>query len=247
MSPSVSVVIPVYNEGDAVTPTLEAVLDAVADDAEVLVVYDMPEDTTVPVLGRLCRDEPRLRAVHNTLGPGPANAIRFGLDQAKADVAVVTMADSSDEPDQIEPLAQLVREGAVIAAASRYMKGGRQIGGPLVKRTLSRLAGQSLYVLGRVGTHDATSSFKAYSTDFVRQVGVESNQGFEIGIELVAKARRARRPVAEIPTTWRDRTQGESRFRVAAWIPHYLRWYFYAFGLPKRIDGSDSKALGEHR
>ena len=141
MSPSVSIVIPVYNEGDAVTPTLEAVLHAVADDAEVLVVYDMPEDTTVPVLDRLCRDEPRLRAVHNTLGPGPANAIRFGLDQAKADVAVVTMADSSDEPDQIESLAQLVREGAVVAAASRYMKGGRQIGGPLVKRTLSRLAG----------------------------------------------------------------------------------------------------------
>jgi glycosyltransferase involved in cell wall biosynthesis len=235
MRPSVSVIIPVYNEGESVAPTLRVIFDAVPDDAEVLVVYDMPEDTTVPVLERLARGEARLRPLQNTFGPGPANAIRYGFDQAQAAVAVVTMADSSDDAKQIGILAQLVRDGAVVAAASRYMKGGRQIGGPLVKRTLSRLAGQSLYVIGRVGTHDATNSFKAYSTDFVRQVGVESEKGFEIAIELVAKARRARRPVAEIPTSWRDRTDGESRFRVAAWIPYYLRWYFYALGPPARI------------
>ncbi len=175
----------------------------------------------------------------NTIGPGPANAIRHGIDQARAPVAVVMMADSSDDPAQIEPLAKLANDGAVVVAASRYMKGGRQIGGPFVKRTLSRLAGLSLYTVGRVGTHDATNSFKAYRTDFVRRVGIDSDQGFEIGIELVAKARRARLPVAEIPTTWRDRTEGESRFRVAAWIPHYLRWYLYALGPPRRLESVD--------
>ncbi len=232
MDPSLSVVIPVYNEGESVTPTLEAILAAVSSDAEVLVVYDMPQDTTVPVLERLAAQEPRLRPILNTLGPGPANAIRYGLHHARSEVAVVTMADSSDDPGQIEALAQLVRDGAAVGVASRYMKGGRQIGGPFLKRNLSRLAGLSLYYVGRVGTHDATNSFKAYSTDFVREVGVESDQGFEIGIELVAKARRTRRPVSEIPTTWSFRTDGESRFRVAAWIPHYLRWYLYALAPP---------------
>lgn len=245
MLPTVSIVIPVYNEGESVMLTLESVFDAVTDDAEILVVYDMPEDTTVPMLERTGRAEPRLRPLHNTFGPGPANAIRYGLEHARADVAVVMMADSSDDPTLIEPLAQLVRDGAVVAAASRYMKGGRQIGGPWVKRTLSRFAGLSLYLLGRVGTHDATNSFKAYSTDFVRHVGVESDQGFEIGIELVAKARVARLPIAEIPTTWRDRTDGVSRFRVAAWIPHYLRWYLYAFRPPKRSGVSSSNRLRE--
>ncbi len=244
MPPRLSVVIPVYNEGESVTPTLEAVFDAVSDETEVLVVYDMPEDTTVPVLERIRRDEPRLRPLHNTLGRGPANAIRYGLGEAHANVAVVMMADSSDDPSQIEDLAELVRAGAAVGVASRYMKGGRQIGGPLLKRTLSRLAGQSLYVLGRVGTHDPTNSFKAYSTDFVRHVGVESDQGFEIGIELVAKARRARLPVAEIPTTWQDRASGESRFRLAAWIPHYLRWYLYAFGPPKSTRVSAPNQVG---
>jgi dolichol-phosphate mannosyltransferase len=37
-------------------------------------------------------------------------------------------------------------------------------------------------------------------------------------------------PVAEIPTIWLDRQAGVSNFRVASWIPRYLRWYRFAFG-----------------
>ena len=57
-----------------------------------------------------------------------------------------------------------------------------------------------------------------------------SRAGFEIGLELTAKARRARLPVAEIPTIWLERTSGMSRFRVVKWIPKYLHWYLFAFG-----------------
>ena len=91
--------------------------------------------------------------------------------------------------------------------------------GPCLKGLLSRLAGRSLQLLARVGTRDATNSFKAYSTDFVRAVGIDSRAGFEIGIELVAKARRLRLPVAEIPTIWLDRQAGVSNFKVAAVDP----------------------------
>jgi hypothetical protein len=81
-----------------------------------------------------------------------------------------------------------------------------------------------------VGTRDATNSFKAYSRPFVQAVGIESDAGFEVGLELVAKARRRRLPVAEIPTIWLERSMGVSNFKLGSWIPHYLRWYFYAFG-----------------
>ena len=87
-----------------------------------------------------------------------------------------------------------------------------------------------MHVFARVGTNDATNSFKAYSADFVRRVGVESDAGFEVGLELVAKARRYRQPVAELPTIWLDRTFGVSNFKLASWIPKYLRWYRFAFG-----------------
>lgn len=230
MSLSLTVVIPAYNEGESIVPVLDRIFDAVESDCEIFVVVDFPQDTTVDVLEAYRQREPRLRTLINTYGRGPANAIRYGIDQVKTPVVVVTMADGSDDPRQIDDLARLVDRGVVVAAASRYMASGQQVGGPLFKGVLSKGAGLSLGLAGRVGTHDATNSFKAYSTDFIRQVGIHSRSGFEIGLELTAKARRLRLPVAEVPTIWLDRTIGDSSFDLANWIPRYLRWYRFAFG-----------------
>jgi dolichol-phosphate mannosyltransferase len=228
--PRVSVVIPAYDEGEAIVACVHRMLSGVTLPCELLVVYDDPSDTTLTYVEKCAEQDPRVVPTLNTYGPGPARAIRFGIDHARAPVAVVTMADGSDDAEQIDDLCKLVERGVVIAAASRYMSGGRQIGGPALKSALSRLAGLSLFWLARVGTRDATNSFKAYSTEFVRDVGIESDAGFEIGIELVAKARRLRRPVAEVPTIWLERAQGTSNFKIAKWIPRYLRWYRFAFG-----------------
>ena len=94
-----------------------------------------------------------------------------------------------------------------------------------------------MQLIAHVGTHDATNSFKAYSRAFVERVGIDSDAGFELGIELVAKARRLGLPVAELPTIWLDRANGTSNFKVKAWIPRYLHWYLYALGFSRR-DGS---------
>jgi dolichol-phosphate mannosyltransferase len=236
MKPRVSVVITAYNEGEHILPHLERVFEAVTLPCEVLVVYDSPEDTTAPWLEKYARQETRLIPTLNTYGPGPARAIRFGLDNAKADVVVVTMADGCDDPQQIDQLTRLVERGVVVAAASRYVRSGQQVGAPAAKGWLSRLAGVSLYGLARVGTHDATNSFKAYSRAFVKDVGIESDAGFEVGLELVAKARRLRLPVAEIPTIWLDRSFGVSNFKLMTWLPRYLRWYRFAFGPKLTLD-----------
>jgi dolichol-phosphate mannosyltransferase len=226
----VSVVIPAYNEGEAIVPVLERIFEAVMLPCEALVVVDFEEDTTRPVVLRLAETEPRLRCLVSTYGRGPANAIRYGIDHASTPVVVVTMADGCDDARQIDELVRLVERGVVVAAASRYMAGGQQVGGPLLKGMMSALAGRSLHLAARVGTRDATNSFKAYSAAFVQAVGIDSRDGFEIGIELTAKAKRLRLPTAEIPTIWLERQGGMSNFQVAAWIPKYLRWYRLAFG-----------------
>lgn len=230
MTPRVSVIITAYNEGEEIVTCLDRVFEAVHLPCEVLVVYDSPGDTTVPFVEKYAAGEHRLVPTLNTYGRGPAKAIRYGMDHARADVVVVTMADGCDDPQQIDELARLVERGVVIAAASRYSRGGQQVGGPILKSTISRVAGISLHLLARVGTRDSTNSFKAYSRSFVREVGVASDAGFEVGLELVAKARRMRLPVAEIPTIWLDRTFGISNFKMAKWMVGYLRWYLFAFG-----------------
>ena len=232
----VSVVIPAYNEGEAIVPVLERIFEAVMLPCEALVVVDFEDDTTRPVVQRLAETQPRLRCLVNTYGRGPANAIRYGIDHASTPVVVVTMADGCDDARQIDDLVRLVERGVAVAAASRYMAGGQQVGGPMLKGMLSALAGRSLHLMARVGTRDATNSFKAYSAAFVQAVGIDSRDGFEIGIELTAKAKRLRLPTAEIPTIWLERQHGMSNFQVAAWIPKYLRWYRLAFGRKLTLD-----------
>ena len=131
--PRVSIVIPVYNEGEAVVACLDRILLGVHLECEVLVVYDDPADATVPYLHKYADREPRVVPCLNTYGRGPARAIRFGIDNARAPVAVVTMADGSDDAEQIDTLCKLVERGVVVAAASRYTAGGQQVHGPLVE------------------------------------------------------------------------------------------------------------------
>ena len=230
MKPRVSVVIPAYNEGQGIEDVLSRLLEAVQLPSEIVIVVDSADDTTAPYVEKFSAANSRVRLLVNDVRPGPAQAIRYGIDRAVADVVVVTMADGCDDPQQIDQLARLVERGVVVAAASRYSRGGQQVGGPFLKSLMSRTAGLSLWALARVGTRDATNSFKAYDANFIRTVGITSCEGFEIGIELVAKAKRARLPVAEIPTIWLERHQGVSNFKLMTWLPHYLRWWRFAFG-----------------
>ena len=118
-SVDVSVVIPAYHEDETIVPILDRLFESVRLSCEVLVVVDTPDDTTIPVVEEYAVKEPRLRSLVNTYGPGPANAIRFGIDAAAAPVAVVTMADGCDDARQIDELARLVERGVAVAAASR--------------------------------------------------------------------------------------------------------------------------------
>ena len=231
-TPSISVIIPAFEEGESVVAGLANLSQEIQQPNEILVVVDNPSDSTVDPVKKLSEKYPSIRLVVNTYGAGPANAIRYGIDQAIANVVVVTMADGCDDPRQVEELAHLVRRGVVIASASRYMPGGQQVGGPRLKRLLSRVAGKSFALITGIGTRDATNSFKAYDKKFVEKAGIHSRHGFEIGLELTAKARRLGLSVAEIPTTWIDRTYGKSNFRLAKWLPRYLGWYLFGLGLP---------------
>ncbi|MEP7378482.1 MAG: glycosyltransferase [Chloroflexota bacterium] len=224
-----TIVIPVYNEPDNIGPTLQRLAAAVHVPSETLVVYDFDADTTVPVVRAMQAELPTVRLLRNDLGRGVLNAMKAGIAAASGEFVLITMADGSDEVELVDRMIALGRGGADVVAASRYMKGGHQEGGPLLKRTLSRLAGLSLHWVGRLPIHDATNNFKLYRRSFLQGVTIESKGGFELAIELTVKADLAGRKLAELPTTWRDRTAGVSRFKLRAWLPLYLRWYVALF------------------
>jgi glycosyltransferase involved in cell wall biosynthesis len=226
------VVVPVFNEADNIGPFCRQALAELPPGYELLVCYDFDGDNTLPALAALPADQkpPTVRLVRNDLGRGVRYAIDAGMRAARAPVVVVMMADLSDDFPKVAEMVRRAEGGADVVAASRYMRGGRQIGGPWLKGLMSRAAGLSLHWLAGLPTHDPTNSFKAYRKDFLDRTPIESTQGFCLALELTAKAHAHGGRVEEVPAVWHDRAAGTSRFRLWKWLPAYLHWYFWALG-----------------
>jgi len=225
---SLALIVPVYNEADNFPALLAEIERHIPPPFVLHVVYDFHEDTTVPVVRAFAEERPWLRLVKNRFGRGVVAAIRTGFHEVGHGPALVIMADLSDDLRIVPQLLDLFRQGNRVVCPSRYVRGGRQLGGPILKRLLSRGAGLSLRLLARFPTHDATNNFRLYDAALVNELGIESSGGFELALELTAKAFRRGVKIAEVPTTWRDRTAGRSRFRLIKWLPKYLHWYSYA-------------------
>jgi dolichol-phosphate mannosyltransferase len=223
-----SIVIPVRNEAENIGPMLAGVAGALTVPAEVLVVYDDESDTTLPVVRSLpASPQFQYRTVRNIIGRGPANALKAGFSAARGEAVIVMMADRSDDLRALGPMLDKFEAGYDLVCGSRYMAGGEQLGGPWVKGKLSRLAGFSLHLLG-LPTHDATNSFKLYRTRRLCSLELSSSGGFEINLEIIAKAWRRGWRITEVPSRWVDRTAGRSNFKLMRWLPRYLKWYGYA-------------------
>lgn len=241
-----NIIVPVYNEG-ANFPALWRAISGIREPFLVWVVYDFEEDNTLPAVHEIQRSgESRLHLLKNALGKGVVGAIRSGFAQVEKGPVLVVMADLSDDLNDVPGMLSLYRQGFDVVVGSRYMPGGRILGGPLVKKTLSRLAGVTLHYLRGVPTHDATNAFKLYDAEMLSAIEIESSHGFELNLELTVKAFLAGRSIGEVPSTWTDRTAGESRFRLWRWLPAYLRWYFHAFAR-RRQKSDPTLAPGDNR
>lgn len=227
MDKELGIIIPVYNEGENIGATLNAIKENITTPYSVYLVYDFEEDNTLPVAKEFIDKGFDIVLIKNPVR-GVVSAIKTGLREVREEYLLVTMADLSDDYAVVDTMCGLMSEGYDIVCGSRYMKGGRQVGGPLIKKTISRLVGISLKYLSGLPTHDATNSFKLYRKTMIDSMEIESDGGFEIGIELVTKAHFSGYKVTEVPCIWNDRQLGTSRFQIVKWAPKYLKWYFFA-------------------
>src|SRR5207302_9565049 len=122
-----------------------------------IVIYDKDDDDTLPALARLSPPFP-VRRVKNHFGRGALNAIKTGFREARCEATLVVMADLSDELCVVPHMYELIHQGFDVVCGSRYMTGGKQIGGPRFKGFLSRMAGLTLHWLARIPTKDVTNS-----------------------------------------------------------------------------------------
>lgn len=232
----ISVILPVYQEGKNIGRQIADLEKTLSPDHEILVVYDFEEDDTVPAVREIQRHSDRnrklIRLLKNEFGSGVINAVKTGFKNAVGDLLVVMPADLADDPRTVNQMVERIQQGFDVVRATRYARQGKQIGGGL-KKILSRTAGLLTPFLLGIPITDITNGFTMYRRTVLESLEIESTGGWEFSMELIMKAHHVGFRISEVPTIWRDRTSGTSKFRLWRWLPRYLSWYLW--GMAKRL------------
>ncbi|MGQ9631409.1 MAG: glycosyltransferase [bacterium] len=223
-----SVVIPAHNEEEIIEKTLIDLESKLDIEHDVIVVNDHSTDNTCSVVEKLMKSYPNIRLVHNQREGGFVNALKAGFENVESGVIVPVMADLCDDPLTIKVMyKKIIDDGYDVVCGSRYMKGGNKIGGPFLQTFFSRFVGWTIYWLTGIPTHDVSNAFKMYKKEVLDNIEIEE-AGFAVSMEIAIKAYYKGYKIIEVPTTWRDRTAGASKFRIFRVAKNYIKWYLWA-------------------
>ncbi len=226
-----SILLPVRNEGVNLKILLKILKAVVEIPHEVLVIYDHPDDDSVPVVQAIQKMYPELRSVYNDKGVGVLNALRAGVDRAAGDAILIFAADEVGPVLAIEDMIGLIEEGCDLVSCTRYAHGGRRLGGSWIGGTLSRLANVLFSFLAGAALSDATTGIKLFRRSIWPRFQFHAKPvGWAFAFEMAIKAQLENLQLGEVPIISIDRLYGgKSTFKLTSWTKEYLRWFFWGY------------------
>lgn len=228
-----SIVIPAYNEEESIPETIRSIVKALGTikiDYEILVINDNSKDNTLGVLKELGKEVPQLRYITNAGPNGFGYAIRRGLEKFSGDCVAVMMADMSDSPyDLIKFYVTMIEGDYDCVFGSRFMKGGKIIDYPRVKRIVNRIANFVIRIVMGISYNDTTNAFKLYKRETIEGIQPILSPHFNLTIELPLKAIIRGYSYTVIPNSWTNRKYGVSKLKLREMGSRYFFILMYCF------------------
>ena len=225
MVASIAIVIPAYQERESLTRTIVSIFETCHSlDFELVIVVDSNLDSSINIVEALTPTYPTLRVIVQNK-QGPLNAITYGIESTFQSHIIVLTADDTDDVRDILEMAKRFEAGAHYVTASRYIDGGTYSGGPKLKRLFSRTASKILEFRHGESASDPTNGFKGFSRELYTKSQIKGDVGFTYGLQLLAFAIKSHSKLSVIPTTWHDRIEGASSFKMLKWMPSYVYWF----------------------
>ncbi len=227
-----SVVIPAHDEEGQIEGTVRALastLSAAGIAHEILVVNDNSRDQTAAILARLVAEVPALRVLDNQPPHGYGYAVRLGLSAFRGDAVVIAMADGSDNPADVVRYYRKLEEGYDCAFGSRFVRGASVRGYPWLKLLLNRAANTGIRLLFWLSYNDVTNAFKMFRRTVIAGVQPILSYHFNLTVELPLKAIVRGYRYAVVPSDWRGRLAGTSKFKIKEMGSRYLFIVFYCY------------------
>ncbi|MEM9131011.1 MAG: glycosyltransferase [Actinomycetota bacterium] len=210
--PTVSVIVPSYNERENINELLPRLGLVLADlDHEIVVVDDDSPDRTWEAAENLAADNPRIQVIRRVGRRGLSSAVIEGMTVARGRVLAVIDADlQHDETKLPDLVSAIIDDGAEVSIGTRESDGGSYGTWGPGRRLISRAGAQLAHVLLGVEVSDPMTGFFAVSRPRFDAIRRELDpQGFKIGLEMLARGDRP--VVAEVGYEFRTRSWGETK------------------------------------
>jgi dolichyl-phosphate beta-glucosyltransferase len=207
-TPTLSVIIPAYNERDRLPPTLRATVAFLRTrdySWEIIVSDDGSRDGTSAIVARFAEDEPAVRLVVLPVNRGKGAAVRAGVAASRGSLVLICDADMATPIEQVESLIDALDSGADLAIGSRAAAGAtakrtpvRALAGRVFSWALRLMAGPAV-----AGIRDTQCGFKLLRGDQARALfATLTIDGFAFDVELMMRASHLR--ILEVPVEWRE-------------------------------------------
>jgi len=242
---TLTILMPVRDEGPNLGVMLK-ILEAVVEvPHEILIVYDEPHDTSIPIVRALQPRYPRVRLLHNRDGRGVANALRTGIRHAAGEYVLIFAVDDTGPVLAIDEMLRLMKSGCDLVSCTRYARGGRRLGGSWIGGLLSRVANAMFRRVTGMQLTDATTGIKMVRRSALESIPLEATTGgWAVAFELAIKAQLAGWRMGEVPIISIDRLfGGASTFALGPWVKEYLRWFLWGVTQSRHIPRAPSAVM----
>jgi dolichol-phosphate mannosyltransferase len=210
-----AIVSPTYNERENIEWFLRSVREALPA-AHVFVIDDSSPDGTGELAEKLAEELGEITVVHRAAKQGLGSAYRHGFQVAcdgPYDMVITMDVDRSHDPVVLPTFVDAMEGGADVVFGSRYVPGGATVDWPLHRRLLSKWGNKTWSKVLGLTVHDCTSAYRAYRTDVLRDVDVQTTdaEGYAFLAELARRLNQQGKKIVEVPIVFKDRLYGESK------------------------------------
>jgi dolichol-phosphate mannosyltransferase len=212
------VIVPTLNERENLPPLVDALLTL--PNVRVLVVDDGSPDGTGAIADGLAKQHPgRVDVMHRTGRRGLGRSYVDGMTRAVGeDVDVICHMDADFSHDPLElPRLITAAASADLVVGARYVPGGRVVHWPLRRQILSRFANLYVHLVAGLRTRDCTSGYRCWRRPALAALPLDTvvSDGYSFMIEMLFLAEQRGYRIVEVPITFVERQQGESKLSRA--------------------------------
>lgn len=214
-SPHLSIIIPVYNEVDRISASLEELwhwAEARSFTVEIIVVDDGSDDATVSRATDIATRHPSVRVLE-VPHRGKANAVLEGLATARGQIVGFMDIDLATPLDTWERCETAFTKGAEVVIASREGEGSSRIGEPAYRHAMGRIFNGLVRLLLLPGIHDTQCGFKFFTRAAIDTIlplcrlytgsgEITRPRVTAFDVELLYIAKRLRFDIVVLPVSW---------------------------------------------